>query len=281
MNTKLKIICDGDSWVFGSEIIDPNINTSDWESDNDEYRLPKIFPNYLSKLLDADIINLAWPADDNTTILNRTITYITSNYLSKGISTDNLFVIVGWSSPERNSFWYDDGRYSSKFRLWPQNPQVDTPNQGKIWELYVQYLWNQEEYLPRYVMNVLQLQNFCNVHNIKWMCFNSFYQTPNSSPTDWKDLNIELELKKINVGGCQYNISDTLGRLIYAYDYSSVWDMIDSVRFYKKNQQISTFKSFMESKKEKPIYSGWHPSPNSHKLWANELHHYIIENNLL
>jgi hypothetical protein len=291
MEKKLKIICDGDSWVFGSEIADPKISKRydgtvhpgkyDWMEENDEFRVPKIFTTHLAKIMDAEVTNLAWPADDNGTIVNRTITYISSNYLAKGIPTDNLFVIVGWSSPERNHFWYKDDKIDTKFRLWPQVQHFDAPQQKEFWDFYVTYLWNPEEYLPRYVMNVLQLQNFCNAHNIKWMCYNSFYQTPGRNPQDWNDLDVRNELLPLNLHGSPYQISTTKGRNMYQNEYVSAWDTIDPIRFYKKDQPDNTFKRVMEKANVEPVYYGWHPSPESHKVWAEELKNYIETNNLL
>lgn len=294
IETKRKLICDGDSWVFGCEIVNPEIQKRypknihpgeyDYLKENDEYRIKKIFPTYLAELMDADVINLSWPADDNGTILNRTITYITENYISKNISTENLFVIIGWSSPERNFFWYKDENFSSRFRLWPQVKHFDKKPQEKFWELYVTYLWNQEEYLPRYVMNVLQLQNFCEVNKIKWMCFNSFYQTPNENITEWSDLDVRKELEflkdKKALHGFSFNQNYEKRKSI-DYNYLSIWDMINNKNFYKKNETNNTFKSFIESKNIEPIFNGWHPSPSSHKLWAEELFRYINFNNLL
>ena len=56
-----EVICDGDSWVFGCEIVNPKIakkypkNTHpgayDFLKENDSYRIPKIFPTFLSKKL--------------------------------------------------------------------------------------------------------------------------------------------------------------------------------------------------------------------------------------
>jgi len=183
-----EIICDGDSWTFGCEIVDPKLarkhasdthpGAYDFEEANDAYRTSKIFPTYLAEILDTDVTNLSWPADDNGTILRRTIDYITNKYIANNLSTENLFVIVGWSSPERNSFWYKDENISMPFRLWPQVPHFDAPAQSKIWDLYVAYMWHPEEYIRRFIFDVVQLQNFCKAHNIKWMCFNSFYQVP-------------------------------------------------------------------------------------------------------
>ena len=288
---KKTIICDGDSWVFGCEIAKPEIaerypkgthpGAYDFFTENDEYRIPKIFPTYLGELMDADVINLSWPADDNGTILTRTITYITSNYISKGLPTDDLFVIIGWSSPERNSFWFKDDKINYRFRLWPNVKHFDAPGQEEIWKLYVEHLWNPEEYLPRYVLNVLQFQNFCNAHNIKWMCFNSFYQTPAHSVQQWYDLDIRNELTKLKLDAADYYKSPTLDRHRFQYEYVSLWDTIDESRFYKKDILNNTFKSFIEKKNCSPVYLGWHPSPESHKAWAEELYDYININNLL
>jgi hypothetical protein len=289
----LEIICDGDSWVFGSEIADPEISKRygdtvhpgkyDWTPENDGYRVPRIFPTFLSKLLNVKVTNLSWPADDNGTILNRTITYITNEYIAKGKSTDDLFVIIGWSSPERNHFWYKDDKINTKFRLWPQDNHFDSKSQEDFWKIYVEYLWNAEEYMPRYVMNVLQLQNFCKVNNIKWMCFNSFYQTPNKDITQWNDLNVKEEVSTLSAGGAAYHISTDLDniRQLHKYTYSALWDTIDSTRFYKKDEQNNTFYSFIKNSNLTTPLVGWHPSPEAHELWANELIRYIDENNLL
>jgi len=291
-NTPPEIICDGDSWVFGCEITDPEISKQydstthpgayDFLKENDAYRIPKIFPTHLAKLLNVPVTNLSWPADDNGTILRRTINYISQKYLANNIPTDNLFVIIGWSSPERNSFWYIDDsiQLSHPFRLWPQVPHFQSKEQEKFWELYVAYLWNAEEYIPRYVLNVLQLQNFCEAHNIKWMCFNSFYQTPNASPGQWQDLNIKDEIEKIKgrIGGHEYQqTTNPLKRIIHINDYSALWDSINPIRFYKKNQPANTFKSYIENPMNTvvPPLVGWHPSPEAHEAWAKELANYI------
>lgn len=291
-----EIICDGDSWTFGCEIADPDIAKQyagdthpgqyDFLKENDSYRVPKIFPSHLAKLLNAPVTNLSWPADDNGTILRRTINYISQKYLANNIPTDKLFVIIGWTSPERNSFWYKDEELSHLFRLWPQVPHFDASAQEKFWELYVAYLWNREEYIPRYVLNVLQLQNFCRVNNIKWMCFNAFYQTPNESPNGWNDLDVKSEVKNLKdiIGGHEYQQStDPLQRKRHTNDYSALWDSVDPIRFYKKDLPNNTFKSYIEDPENNvttPL-TGWHPSPEGHEAWANELVRYIKTNNLL
>jgi len=295
VNIEPEIICDGDSWTFGCEIVDPDIakrypdtthpGQYDFVEENDAYRTPKIYPTHLAKLLNVPVTNLSWPADDNGTILRRTINYISQKYIANNIPTDKLFVIIGWTSPERNSFWYKDDGLSHLFRLWPQVKHFDAVAQEKFWELYVAYLWNEEEYIPRYVLNVLQLQNFCRVNNIKWMCFNAFYQTPNANPNDWQDLKINEEVKKLKgrIGGHRYQQSkNTMIRELHVNDYTALWDSIDPVRFYKKDYSNNTFKSYIEDpvNNVNPPLTGWHPSPEGHEAWANELVRYIKEHKL-
>lgn len=292
----LEIICDGDSWVFGSEIVDPEIAKNfdstihpgvyDFEEANDHYRRPRIFSAHLGRLLNADVTNLSWPADDNGTILRRTLEYISNEYIAKNRSTKNLLVIVGWSSPERNSFWYKDEKISMHFRLWPQVAHFDSDMQRKFWEIYIAHLWHAEEYMRRYVFDVVQLQNFCKAHNIKWMCFNSFYQTPAANVQQWYDLDIRQELEglKHKWFGYQYQkTSNPEKRDSRWIDYTALWDTIDPVRFYKKDQPDNTFKSYIESPEAnvKDVFCGWHPSPEAHEAWAHELVRYIRENKII
>ena len=58
-------------------------------------------------------------------------------------------------------------------------------------------------------------------------------------------------------------------------------NFVNKIRFYKKDLPVSTFKSFMELKNLEDPYNGWHPSPESHLSWANELYRYISINNLI
>jgi len=289
MKNKLEIICDGDSWTFGSELVSiehekkyfvtgKHVGTYDFYEENDAYRIPKIWPSFLEKKLNGTTINLGWPADDNTTILNRTISHITSNYLSKNKSTENLLVIVGWSSPERTFFWYDDGTVKYRYRLQPNTPHFDSKEQEKFWKLYVTLMYNREEYLSRYIMNVLQLQTFCEFNNIKFLQYNSFYQKPHSHPDNWDDLNMKTELETLSAGG--YIATIGLNRINFQFDYKSIWEQINPITFYKKDQVDNTFKSFIMKNCDTP-FTGWHPSPEGHEKWANELYTYLIENNII
>lgn len=288
---KLEIIADGDSWTFGCEIVDPTLVAKhgkdvypgyyDFSQENDQYRVPRIWTSHLSEILDANVYNISWPADDNGTILNRTISHITRNYIVPRKNLDNLLVIVGWSSPERNFFWYKDTELSHRFRLWPNVQHFDADPQEEFWKLYVNYLWNEEEFIPRFVMNNLMLQSFCESHNIKWMCYNSFYQVSHTNIAEWRDLNISHEVDKLHIGSYTVFKNNSPKRYSDMYDYSSIWKTIDPIRFYNKDVPNNTFLSFIKKNGTDPVFNGWHPSPQSHKTWAEELASYLNNNKLI
>jgi hypothetical protein len=293
MNKNQTFICNGDSWVFGSEIIDPtqqknlangkHVTTIDYLPDNDAYRCPRIFSSYLAEIADATSINISWPADDNTTILYRTMDYVTNTYLSQGKSTENLMIIIGWSSPERNSFWYDDGQLSILFRLWPNVQHFDSDLQKKFWDIYTRCMWNSQEYIRRYVHTIINFQNWCVANNLKWLCFNSFQQVRDLNINEWQDLNVRNEIEALTnkLGSYHYHSSDEGNvRNNAPYNLMPLWDQVDNVRFYKKDQENNTFKSFITEHNKTNTFNGWHPSPESHKIWAQELWSYIKENKL-
>lgn len=287
---KKQLIVNGDSWVFGSELVDPEIakryppdvhvGNYDHIPENDTYRLPRIFSSKLAERMGMDTINLSWPADDNQSICNRTIEFITKNYINKGISTDQLFVIVGWSSPERVKFWYKDDDRSQKFIIWPSLEWFDTPAQEKFWRLYVAYMWNKEEYVPRYVETVLRFQNFCTEHNIKYLMFNAFYQGQGSgcSHALGTDFDVRSELSQLGSDGYDYSVNGIRQQGVM-YSSAHMWETIDPVRYYCKDSVKNSFRTYITDRLENPL-SGWHPSEEGHTIWAEELHRYIVENNL-
>lgn len=286
---KTQLICNGDSWVFGSELVDPevikkhpNVHVGNYDhlQENDAYRYPRIFSTKLANMLNADSINLAWPADDNQSICNRTIDFLMSNYISQGKSTDNLFVIIGWSSPERVKFWYKDDERSHRHIIWPSLEWHDTLAQKKFWELYVTHFWNREEYIPRFVETVLRFQNFCTEHNIKHLMFNAFYQNGGSgcSHRIADDTVISQEISTLPGDGYQYNLNGVRHNCMI--NLANIWNTIDPIRFYCKDQTKNSFRTYITDRLDEPL-AGWHPSEQGHTIWAEELFRYIKVNNLL
>lgn len=280
---KYKLVCNGDSWVFGCEIVDPKLAAKypegtyagyyDYHEENIDYRTERIWSTYIREYLDCDTVNISWPADDNTTILRRTIDYVTQEYLDKNKSTDELIVIIGWSSPERNSFWWKDAHSSLPFRLWPNVKHFNNAQQEVFWKIYTRFIWHEEEYIPRYILDNLTLQNFCIANNIKYLMYNSFYQIPHKPVWTW-NRNLTESISKLDVMSYSIDSPDTKTRNFERVSWMKMWNQVKSPSFYRKDQELSTFNEFILDKLENP-YVGMHPSPEAHKLWARELASYL------
>ena len=66
------ILCEGDSWTSG-DMINPKLNTSYVnDPENDSYRLPKVWPYKLGKLLNTKVLNNAGAGSSNDAIVRRT-----------------------------------------------------------------------------------------------------------------------------------------------------------------------------------------------------------------
>lgn len=292
MNTtdELILIANGDSWTYGCEIVDPillekypNINhltEIDYLPENDNYRLPRIWSTKLAELLKCKVMNISEPGDDNNSILSRTQEYVL-HLLSQGVKPEQLFIVIGWTSPERRDFWYksDDNTQSYKFKLNPHTPKYNERPLTELTKTYALNFWNPEEYIVRYVTTVLNFQNFCLAHGIKFLSFNAFYRQKNADIGTWKDINIEEQLDSLSLGSTP--ISDNSTRKVHRINYNTVWQNIDSIRYYNKDNVNNSFKTFVDNTLGPQGYTGWHPNEDGHSLWTTELFRYIQEHKLL
>ena len=94
-------------------------------------------------------------------------------------------------------------------------------------------------------------------------------------------MNVLEELRKIHIHRSPFSKSGENERFLHDFSYISLWNGINNVNFYKKNELKNTFKSFMEMAVPENPYNGWHPSPESHYAWAKELKRYIEQNKIL
>tara|TARA_R110000803_G_scaffold35764_2_gene77181 strand:- start:1682 stop:2560 length:879 start_codon:yes stop_codon:yes gene_type:complete len=283
---KYKLICNGDSWVFGCEIVDPllvakhppelYVGEYDFTEENIDYRTERIWTTYIKEYLDCDTVNLSWPADDNKTILNRTIDYVIQEYITPGKSTEELVVIVGWTSPERNSWWWHDDKMPHNFRIWPHVEFFNNPEQKEFWKIYIKYLWNPEEYMTRYIMDNLTLQNFCIANNIKYLTYSSFYQIKQEHVSLWnKDFTEAIDQMYNTYYPIDDDISKTRG--VKSFDWKKTWNLIKSPNYYMKDKEVCTFNQFIQKNLKDP-YVGLHPNPEAHRIWAKEIARYLKSN---
>ncbi len=292
---KKVLFANGDSWTFGSEIMAPEFcvpngqagagmagrylpGKFDFGHYNDFYRIPRIWPSYLGEILDIPtVVNVAAPARSNDTIYENTIEWILENYISKGKSTDELLVVIGWSTPERKNVIIGDDK-TSWMTFWPamhDDSYYKSDIAKEYFKFYVTNLWVEQEYIKRFVEQNYQLQNFFKTHNIDYYLFNAFYLTPNKAPGEWKDLSI---IDNINGWANLENIWADKN-----YNWASIqrslklqWNAVDNRRFINKDAAEGSFRSYIYNEVPEEIrMCNWHPSPESHEVWANFLADYI------
>jgi hypothetical protein len=264
----MRLLVAGDSWTYGSEIRDPALSPSvtDWDRANDHYRIPRIWPTKLGKLINAkEVVNLSYPASSNDRIVRVTKDWLIENYLHDKRPTDDLFLVVGFTSPERKDFYYKDHDTNSWVTIWPMwEPNYRQHALKAFHKIYVKHMWNLEEYVNRYVNQILDLQNLCNLHGIKYLFFQGFYQHANLMINNWKD------------GAYASTSPSTADR--------KAWELIDQARFMNKNQENHSFHSYiMDIDRKKGTNEALitqHPSEKAHGWWAEKIHRYCTENDL-
>lgn len=282
----MHLLSAGDSWTFGSEIRNPDLpdSVSDWDPENNDYRIPRIWPTLLAeKLRVMDYTNISYPAASNDRIVRHTLAWITENYIHPKKDTSELFVVVGFTSPERKDFYYRDPVETNQHgwtTIWPNQTNHAYHQRGMqpFFDNYRMYLWNEEEYTNRYVQQVTQLENFFKVHGIKYLLFQAFYNVDESGIRTWVDRGyINSETEKMTVGE-----NDPKWHFHYNNQPDGwIWEQVDPVRFYNKETTPHTYHGYITSRDSfDQVIQGMHPSEYGHELWADELYRYIEEHKL-
>lgn len=241
------ILCEGDSWT-GGHFIDPKLErmgiTNINDRDNDSFRLPKLWPYKLGKLLNKEVINTARAGSSNDGIVRRIIHQIPT--LLQTYKPKDLFVIVGWTSPERKDFYYK-GEWNSWETLYPAELEQDLSYDKDLQEFYRIYLekfWNEEEYFDRYIQHNLLIHYFLKSFGINHFFFDAFYEIPKSL----------IDINKF------VNIPETKVKLIQ--------DIRDN---YFVN---TSFRDILVSKNDfkEELFSNYHPTEKAQEIWANYLY---------
>jgi len=179
------LLTNGDSWTQG----DSPAQTINWESKMDldwynivphfgrsaDFSMPRnkrvmakfydseIWPKVLGRLLDVETWNAGRLGDDNQGILHSTIRSV-EWLLSQG--KQDIFVIVGWSSPLRVPVFKteDKGKYKlAQARPHDENMTLPLDEYEDIFNMDLTS-----------TMHYLALQNYLDSRNIDYLFFNAF-----------------------------------------------------------------------------------------------------------
>ena len=100
------LYANGDSWTHGDEIPD----RSDMNSASTRYY--NTWPWFLSQNLNIPVcVNDAQGGASNARIFRRTNDFI-NNWIGQGKDSKDLFICIGWTSPERSEVSSGQGIYS-------------------------------------------------------------------------------------------------------------------------------------------------------------------------
>lgn len=271
---KIKVlVADGDSWTAG-DIVDPNLFAEEpWHvnhPDNRPYRLPKVWPHKLASKLNLECENISIAGSSNDGIIRRTVNTIDS--ILQKYKPEEILYIVGWSSPERKDFFYGDGAHRHWETMYPgeiESYQGYTDELHKFYRQYVLNFWNPEEFITRYIQQVIFLDLLFKSKNIQYLFFDAFYESKESVFS--KDHSLKSSK----------NLYDSI---------SEKFDSPGKLKALELDNTITIFKSVVETKyidisfidyiikKEKELKKeiiSYHPTEEGHELWAEYLYEFI------
>ena len=223
----------GDSVTWGAEL-----------ENKEKYRFSKLISEYMGAI---DCNNASSGVSNDYIFRNamRDITqWIKTNRIwdetNGWVESDELKVLIGWTSPTRFEWW--DGKKYVQDRLWVDYDKWGKPDENQTTELQDKFILHQNELIPSYIRTFNHIQSLislCELNNIDYYFFNTFYQyetikEPKSKIDLWGRETEQLGLKYVKL------------KMDNMYDY------------LKENGG-----TFHERK---------HPTKESHKMWAD----YII-----
>lgn len=280
MGQGLTLVGCGDSWAWGTELIDPTTNnTKDFDFNlhhlpvNKKYREDHRYLKLFSDKIGADnIVDLSQGGTSNDSIVRKLFRWLASEGYLSGRDTSDIFVSIGWTSPERKDFCFNkdmpgwEGGWFTMFPMWNHNYNISALNQFK--DIYIENLWTEEEYMNRWISQVWQTQTLLTGLGIKFVMHQAFYQHHKEHIEAWSD-----ERYKTNIIS-KANLSDL-----------KMWNAVNDITFmHKDDPEQGTFHSYIKNTAinngAKVLYVN-HPNELGHQLWADYMHKYCLENNLL
>jgi hypothetical protein len=275
----MRLIGCGDSWCWGAELVDPieepvpimNLPGGGFERQlkqiNIDYRLKHRYLNlFADKIGATEIVDLSKPSLSNDAIVRRLIEFLANEGYTTGRDTSDLFITIGWSSPERREFYYKE-RWGSdnwmEFGPWSMEQDHGNPDVDKFMRLYFDNFWNEGEFLHRWIQQVWQTELMLKSLNIKYVMHQAFYHHHTQMINQWDDKKYKEKFTTITK-------ADKL-----------LWDSIDNVKFiHKDHPEVGTMHHYMLSQ-AKDVFEVFHPNHKGHAIWADYMHKYCVENNLL
>lgn len=219
------LFANGCSMTMGAELGDPD-NTS--------------FPALVAKHFSFDFFNAAHGGSSNCRILRTTLLWI-AEYLRDGGKPDELFVLIGWTAPDRREFGLSDEEGTPDPNLFWRSIHVHhqfadaTPDLIQLRKLIIRSFWCDRESMTRFLIAANALQGVLRSHGIGY-CF--------------------LHTMPI----CRVHP-----------ELSTLAGAIDAKRFFRFLEPQGDFLSMSRDPWRVPIGSLKHPLEEGHRRWSSLL----------
>lgn len=272
---------NGDSWSAG-DIVDPvKFKDESWHvmhPDNDSYRLPKVWPNKVAESLNIKCINNSVAGSSNDGIVRRMLTDIPK--LLKEYKPEEIFLIIGWTSPERKDFFYKGKGQNSWDTLYPaevghwKDTDID---KNEFYKIYTTRYWNEEEYLTRFINQNMLVAGYLENLGIKFLFFNAFYEN--------KQVVLENDPNRHNIKHSP-RLIDYINKYHPDNFKNNIWletiqlnEVVEQFNIlYNKSFIATSFKEYIlniELAKKIRLLE-YHPTEEGHQEWANFIAKSII-----
>ena len=240
----------GDSFTYGVELFEDPVTQL---CNDNEARLRCAWPGNLANRLGFDgHKNDGMGGSSNDRIFRRCVAFVTK-WLAEGKSPDDLFVVIGWSSPERTEFRFsgEDGTYEDthfEYIQFYRNVENSIRFPGysdgvkDYLRLYNKCFNGEVEARTRFANQVISLQSILKVNKIRYMFFNAAW------------------IVKPETG-----------------DEKALFKMIDPVNFYKFRgyDYNETMFGWIRHVEKLPLGPRLHPDAEGHDRWAERIAAYI------
>ena len=290
----MKLYGFGDSWCWGAELVDlneepvPIMRSGDEDGGfqrqfkpvNMDFRLKYRYINQLADHMGIpadDVVDMSQPSFSNDAIYRTILDWISTSGFEPGDSHTDLFVSIGWTSPERAEFFYGSRHQSYADGGWmtcgpwcldeynnPNHDLSDAPKLHKFFNLYYELFGEQAGALQRYIRTVWQTQQLLQNYGIPFVMHQAFYECRAMEFSTWSNDTQREEFDEL--------LNDT---------DKHIWSKIDDTTFINKNVAPYTAHSFIKDTCGKAGFIVHHPSSDGHVAWAKYMHQFITRNNLV
>jgi hypothetical protein len=208
------------------------------------------FSALLSERYGFDYVNIAYGGRSNCGILRTSLLWIT-DYLRSGGKPEELFVLIGWTAPDRREFGAAEEEGTHAANLFWQNVHIHyqspdaSPDLIQLRKLIIRSFWCDRESMTRFLVAAVSLQGVLNAFGIQHCFLHAMPTCP---------LHPEL---------------------------SPLANAIDSNRFFRFLEPDEDFLSICRSPWRVPIGALKHPLEEGHQRWSKELIGFIDKGRLL